>query len=304
MGGFVGVPGAPSGAVLSRVGSGDYGRGMRAVVVSRFGGPEVLEIAEVPMPEPGPGRVRIRVAASAVNPIDLSTRSGLITGAGLMAPAERVSIGWDVAGHVDAVGAHVTSFAVGDAIVGLRDLLFEVPGAAADCVILDEHGIAEAPRAASMAEAATAPLAGLTAARSLTLAGLRPGQTLLVTGAAGAVGGFALELARMQGLRTVALARSSDEALVRSLGATQFVPAGGELSARVRELVPGGVTRSSTLLCSASKPTRHCAAAAPSSRWCAPSPRRRFAARPWSCRRSSQMGRCSLSSWRSSTRAG
>ncbi|HYN95646.1 MAG TPA: alcohol dehydrogenase catalytic domain-containing protein, partial [Pilimelia sp.] len=117
---------------------------MRAVIVRRFGGPEVLEIADVPVPEPGPGQVRIRVAAASVNRIDLSTRAGLLTGAGLFAPAERVWLGWDVAGEVAAAGPGVARFAVGDAVVGLRDVL-SAPGTQAEHVVLDEGAVAPAP---------------------------------------------------------------------------------------------------------------------------------------------------------------
>lgn len=193
------------------------------------------------MPEPGQGQVRVRIAASAVNPIDISTRTGQITEAGLMMPAEQTSIGWDVAGRVEAVGEDVQRLAVGDAVVGLRDLLQLVPGAAAEFVVLDEVAVSRAPRAVSMAEAATLPLAGLTAARSLALADLSYGQSLLVTGAVGAVGGFVLELAALEGVQTIAVARSGDEALARRFGASAFVTSGPGLAERVRAAQPGGV---------------------------------------------------------------
>src|SRR4051812_37578523 len=92
--------------------------GMRAVIVRRFGGPQVLEVAELPEPRPGRGQVRIRVAAAAVNRIDLSTRSGALTEAGLLAPAPAVALGWDVAGVIDEVGPGVRRGADGDAVIG------------------------------------------------------------------------------------------------------------------------------------------------------------------------------------------
>jgi NADPH:quinone reductase len=214
---------------------------MNAIVIRRFGGPEVLEIEDVPMPEPGAGQLRIRVAASTVNAIDISTRNGVLADAGLMARRPQVGIGWDVAGTVDETGPGVKRFRTGDAIVGLRDLLSAVPGAHAEYVVLDESAIARAPASASPEQAATLPLNGLTAARALDLCDLRPGQTLLVTGAAGGVGGFALELARLRGLQTVAVAGRDDERLVRELGATDFVARTDALGHAVRELVPGGV---------------------------------------------------------------
>ncbi|GAB1688710.1 NADP-dependent oxidoreductase [Krasilnikovia sp. M28-CT-15] len=214
--------------------------GMRAAIVRRFGGPDVIEIAEFPVGEPGRGQVRIAVAAAAVNRIDLSTRTGLLTEAGLLAPAETYSLGWDVAGVIDAVGPGVTGFAVGDRVVGLRDVL-SAAGTYADSVVLDAGAVAPAPATVSLAEAATLPMSGLTADRSLALTGLRRGETLLVTGAAGGVGGTLLQLAALRGIRTVAVAGPDDRGIVESLGATWFVPRTDELAATVRAIVPGGV---------------------------------------------------------------
>ena len=138
--------------------------------------------------------MRIRVAAAALNPIDLSTRAGRLVDAGLMSPAREVGLGWDVAGHVDATGTGVRRLAVGDAVVGLRDLLF-APGTHADHVVLHEDAVAPAPRTVDLVAAATLPLNGLTADGALRQAALRPGQSLAVTGASGGVGGFAVQLA-------------------------------------------------------------------------------------------------------------
>ncbi|OJF16215.1 NADP-dependent oxidoreductase [Couchioplanes caeruleus] len=213
---------------------------MQAVIVRRFGGPEVLEIVDVPAPRPGPGQVLVRVAAAAVNRIDLSTRAGRITEAGLIAPAPTVALGWDVAGEVTATGPGVTRFAAGDRVIGLRDLL-SAAGTQAEQVVLDEGAVAPAPAGVGDAEASTLPLAGLTADRSLELTGLRRGQTLLVTGAAGVVGGIVLQLAALRGIRTVAAADATDEPLLRRLGAEHVVPRTDRLGAAVRDLVPGGV---------------------------------------------------------------
>jgi NADPH:quinone reductase-like Zn-dependent oxidoreductase len=213
---------------------------MRSVVVRRFGGPEVLELFETEPPDPLAHQVRVRVAASSVNPIDLSLRAGRLSEAGLVAPAERLGLGWDVAGVVSATGEAVGHVTVGDRVIGLRDLLF-ADGAHADEVVLDASATAPAPSSTSLYEAATLPLNALTADRALDLTGLRRGQTLLVTGAAGAVGGFVLELAALRGLRTVAVAGPDDEALVRTLDAAEFVPRTERLGAAVRAVVPGGV---------------------------------------------------------------
>jgi NADPH:quinone reductase len=214
---------------------------MRAVVVRSFGGPEVLEVVEVPTPRAGDGQVRIRVEAAAVNPADLATRAGLLVEAGLMAPRDTVGIGWDVAGVIDEVGPRVSGLSAGDRVVGLSDLLGVSLGTYAEYVVLDADAVAPAPRGVSPAQAATLPLNGLTAAQALELPGLREGQTLLVTGAAGGLGGFTTQLAADRGLRVVAVAGAADEERVRGFGAELFVPRDAELADAVRALVPGGV---------------------------------------------------------------
>jgi NADPH:quinone reductase-like Zn-dependent oxidoreductase len=114
-------------------------------------------------------------------------------------------------------------------------------GAQAEWVVLDESATAAAPRSVTPAEAATLPLIGLTADRALALTGLRAGGTLLVTGAAGGVGGLLLQLAALRGIRTVAVAGETDEKAVRERGADEFVARTDRLGAAVRAVVPGGV---------------------------------------------------------------
>ena len=214
---------------------------MKSIIVRQPGDPNVLEIADLPLPEPGPHQVRVKVAASALNPIDLSARAGRLTAAGLMPSMPQYGLGWDVAGHVDATGSGIARFQPGDAVIGLRDLLF-AGGTHAEYVVLDESAVAPAPTSVPLTDAATLPLNGLTADRALDLAGLAPGQTLLVTGASGGVGGFALQLAAMRGLRTVALARPHDADRVRALGASGDRHLVGRSRCRpVRRIVPGGV---------------------------------------------------------------
>ena len=214
---------------------------MRAVVIRAFGGPEVLEVAEVPAPTPGPGQVRIRVQAAGVNPVDAATRQGWLIEAGLQPPREVIGLGWDVAGTVDELGAGVTRFTLDDRVVGLCDRLDRAVGPYADYAVLDEGALAAAPATVSAVAAATLPLNALTADQALDLVDLRPGQSLLVTGAAGALGGFAVQLAALRRLRVVATASERDAQLVRGLGAELFVPRSADLAARVRALVPDGV---------------------------------------------------------------
>ena len=145
---------------------------MRAVIIRRFGGPEVLEIADVPVPEPGHGQVRVRVEAAAVNPVDIATRAGWLAEQGLMVANGQIGIGWDLAGVIDAVGPAVDQYKVGDPVVGMRHLLSASIGAQAEQVVLDTDAVAPAPRIASYAEASTLPLNGLTALQALDLLAL------------------------------------------------------------------------------------------------------------------------------------
>lgn len=215
---------------------------MRALVSRSAGDGRVLELAEVPLPEPGPGQVRVRVRAAAVNPVDAATAAGALAAIGFHPPRDAWGLGWDLAGTVDALGPGTTGYAVGDEVIGVQHLLDVASGAHADYALLDSVQLAPAPSGVDPVSAATIPLNALTAEQALDRAGLAPGQTLLVTGAAGAVGAFAVELAVRRGLRVVALAGASDEDFVRGLGAEWFVPRGTEyLAAAVRALVPGGV---------------------------------------------------------------
>ncbi|MET9873948.1 NADP-dependent oxidoreductase [Actinacidiphila glaucinigra] len=195
---------------------------MHAVVIREFGGPEVLEVAEVPLPEPGPGQVRVRVAAAGVNPADLAVRAGLL-GASALVPGGFLGLGWDVAGTVDAVGAGVSGLAPGTAVVGAVGGFGQRTKAHAEYVVLEADAVAAAPSSVDPVHAATLPTNALTADQALGLLAVRPGDRLLVTGAAGAVGGYAVQLARHAGLRVVALARPADAPLLRELGAEEAV---------------------------------------------------------------------------------
>lgn len=214
---------------------------MNTALIHRNGGPPTLEITEVPSPQPGPGQLRIRVLASGVNPVDVAVREGWLAASGLMPAEGTFGVGWDVAGEVDALGTGVARFKVGDMVVGLHDLLIVEHKTHAEEVVLDADAVAHAPRNATAVEASTLPLNGLTAWQALDLMDLEPGSTLLVTGAAGALGGFLVELGSLRGLRVVALAAEDDEELVRGLGASEFVARTDAVGEAVRAVVPGGV---------------------------------------------------------------
>ncbi|MEU4731905.1 NADP-dependent oxidoreductase [Streptomyces sp. NPDC023588] len=194
---------------------------MLAAVVTEFGGPERVELARVPVPRPAAGQVRVRVRAAGVNPVDGAVRAGVFGGAG-----QRIGLGWDVAGEIDAVGAEVAGWAVGQQVVGLHYGAVKPAGTHAQYVVLDATAIAAAPSTVDEVSAAALPLSGLTAARAVEQLGLAPGSSVLVTGAAGVVGGLAVQLAARAGLVVTALAGAADEDFVRSLGAAAFVPRG------------------------------------------------------------------------------
>src|SRR5438093_8463736 len=201
---------------------------MRAVTFSRFGEPEVIEVSELPEPKPGPGEVRIRVAAATVNPTDISFRTGRqqttaqLAEMGVLPP---YIPGMELAGVVDAVGEG-TDWHTGDRVMAIVNPRRPGGGAQAELVVVPAASIARVPERTSLEAAATLPMNGLTVRLALDRLALKPGQTLGVTGAAGAVGGYAVELGVSDGLRVIAVARSQDEALVRQLGAKTFVPSG------------------------------------------------------------------------------
>lgn len=214
---------------------------MRAVVVREFGGPETVTVVDEPLPEPGPGEVRIRVAGAGVSNADVMFRTGAQVEYGATLPREQYGLGIDLAGVVDGVGEDVERFAVGDHVVAVQERVDQTVGLQAEYAVLEEWALAPAPVGADLVDAASFPLNAMTADGALDTLDLKPGQWLLITGAAGGVGGLAIELAVLRGLRVVAEAGADDEALVRSLGARLFVPRGSDLTKAVRELVPRGV---------------------------------------------------------------
>ncbi|RSR95579.1 NADP-dependent oxidoreductase [Streptomyces sp. WAC00469] len=213
---------------------------MRAVGVTEFGGPEKLQVMELPEPETGPGQMRIRVHAAAVNPTDTVVRSGMRY-RGTDVPPPPYVPGMDAAGVLEEIGEGLTT----DLKVGDHVMAIVVPygsyGAYSEQIVVPAESVARVPAGASDVEAATLPMNGLTTRLALDLLGLRPGQTLAVTGAAGAVGGYAVQLAKAEGLTVVADASPADEKLVAELGADVVLPRGERFPAAVREAVPDGV---------------------------------------------------------------
>ncbi|MEA2790426.1 MAG: NADPH:quinone reductase [Acetobacteraceae bacterium] len=213
---------------------------MRAVGIMVHGGPEVLEVVDLPEVHAGPEQVRICVKAAAVNPTDLLARDGSRAEQQKVDPPPYVP-GMDVAGIVDEVGDGVlTGVKLGDAVIAMV-----IPqgshGAYREQIVLDARAVVPAPKGTTHVEACTLPMNGLTARQSLDLLGLSSGQTLAVTGAAGAYGGYVIQLAKAERLTVIADASEADHPLVVALGADIVVRRGDDVAARIREHFPNGV---------------------------------------------------------------
>jgi NADPH:quinone reductase len=213
---------------------------MRAVGVTEFGGPEALHLVDVPAEPLGPGQVRLRVTAATVNPTDTYARNGTYADRDPVKEPPFVP-GMDVAGElVEIADGAPTDLQIGEHVMGIV-----VPtgahGGYREDLVLPARSIARVPAGADDVAASTLPMNGLTARLALDLMALRPGQVLAVTGAAGAFGGYVVQLAKTEGLTVVADAAEADEELVRSLGADVVVRRGDDVAARIREQFPDGV---------------------------------------------------------------
>jgi NADPH:quinone reductase-like Zn-dependent oxidoreductase len=185
------------------------------------GGDGHVAVAEQTLPAPGPGEVLIRIAAAPVNPVDPFTRDGAFHQAGRAEGT--VGLGWDLAGTIETAGRDADDYPAGTKVIGLRDDLTAPVGAHGEAVVLPLRAIGHAPRSLEPIAASTLPLNALTAFQALDLLDLPEGASLLVTGAAGAVGGFAVELAAACGLRVVAQAGEADHGWLRARGAAEVV---------------------------------------------------------------------------------
>ena len=201
---------------------------VKAVRFSRFGGPEVLEIADLPDPHPGPGQVRIAVRAAGVNASDWKKRQGL------MDQKLPQTMGYEAAGIVDELGAEVADVAIGDRVFG-----FSGDGAAqAELAVLSYY--ASIPPSLDFGAAAALPSALETAARALDQLGVEHGSLVLINGASGSVGSAAVQLAVARGARVIGTGSPATHDFLRSLGA-EPVAYGDGMAERVRALAPGGV---------------------------------------------------------------
>jgi NADPH:quinone reductase-like Zn-dependent oxidoreductase len=195
---------------------------MRAVVQRGFGPPsEVLRLEQVPDPLPGPGEVLVRVEAAGVNAADWHLVTGMpyvmrAAGLGVRGPKEPVP-GLDLAGRVEAVGTGVSRFQPGDRVFGSASRAF------AQLVNAPEERLAPVPAGLSSIDAAAAPLAAVTALQGLRQGGLAPGRRVLVTGASGGVGTFAVQIAAARGARVTAVCSTRNVELMRGIGAHNVI---------------------------------------------------------------------------------
>jgi NADPH:quinone reductase-like Zn-dependent oxidoreductase len=188
---------------------------VRAIQIDRFGTPDVLDVVDAPEPEPRTGDVLVRAVATSINPVDDKTREGAI---GEGTPPLPMTLGWDLAGIVVDGGG--SGLRTGDRVIAMSHQLGSGRGTWADLVALPARAVAPAPQTVSLAEAATLPLPGLTAWQTLDWLAVKAGERLLIAGAAGAVGGLALQIARARGVTVDALvSRDAQVAFVREHGA-------------------------------------------------------------------------------------
>ncbi|MFC9912885.1 NADP-dependent oxidoreductase [Streptomyces sp. NPDC127197] len=210
---------------------------MRAVGFTECGGPEEMRVLELPEPHAGPGQVRIKVAAAGVNPSDVGLRSGYLKQffPEVFPQAEVYVVGWDAAGVIDEVGEGVRpELAVGTEAIAMLNPYLAGRGVQAEYVVVDEKTVVRAPKGADLTAASTLLMNALTARTGLDALQLAPG-------AAGAVGGYAVELAKAEGLTVVADAAEKDRDLVTGFGADHVLERGDGFAGRVRELFPDGV---------------------------------------------------------------
>jgi NADPH:quinone reductase len=215
---------------------------VKVVGLQEFGGPDVLRVMDVPTPEPGAGEVRVRVHAVAVNPTDTLFRSGALRER-LRDREPPFVPGMDAAGVIDAVGAGVGSqLQVGDSVITLAVPASPNRGSYAEQIVVSAASVVIAPRGVDIIAASTLMMNALTARLALDSLALTHGTRLLVTGAAGALGGYVLQLAAAQGLRPIADAAPRDRVLVEELGAVEVVDRGDDVADRVRARFPDGVS--------------------------------------------------------------
>jgi len=205
----------------------------RAVMLTKKGGPEVLQVVELPVEDPGPGQLRVRVRAAGVGATELN----MLAGNYLYAPKMPFVPGYEIAGVVDAIGPGVTGFELGQRVAALT-----IYGGFAELLVREAEHFLPIPDGVSDRDAAAVVLNYVTAWQMIhRVAKVRSGQTALVTSAAGGVGTAALQLLRLAGVKTYGAASEKKHAMVRSLGATPIDYRAGSIGRLTRALEPKGV---------------------------------------------------------------
>ena len=214
---------------------------MKAIGIMRYGGPEVLEVIDVEEVNAGFEEIRIKNFASAVNPTDTVSRSGMIAKFRKGDPVFPSVPGMDIAGIVDQIGEAVTTdIKIGDRVMGMV-----IPdgdyGAYREQLTLNQSAVVLAPKNSSHEEASTLPMNSLTARLSLDLLNLKSGQVIAVTGGPGAYGGYVIQLAKADGLIVIADSSDSDESLLKDLGVDIIISREKSFVDQIREHFPDGV---------------------------------------------------------------
>lgn len=210
---------------------------MKALTYSEFGGLDAFELRDVDLPHIGPDVAVVRVAAAGINPVDYKIREGYLQG--LIDTALPAIPGWDVAGVIEQAGLDTPEFAVGDRVLayGRSDVVQH--GSLAEFMPVAARTAAKIPDSVSFEQAAALPLTGLTALQSIERSGLSEGSTVLIHGASGGVGSFAVQLAQLRGARVVGTASPANFEYLRGLGA-EPVAYGDELVTQARAAAPDG----------------------------------------------------------------
>jgi NADPH:quinone reductase-like Zn-dependent oxidoreductase len=212
---------------------------MRAFTLDDFDATPALR--DLPAPVPGEGELLIRVRASSVNPVDAAIAAGMLRG--MVEHELPIVLGRDFAGVVEQAGEGATRFAPGDAVFGfVRHAAPAVrDGSWAELISVPESSVAAVPSGVDVHEAGATPLAGITALFAVDALELRPGQTVLIVGATGGVGSFAIQLAVHAGARVIAPGYARDEDHLRALGVSEVLDRDGDVAAAVRSAHPDGV---------------------------------------------------------------
>lgn len=210
---------------------------MKALMYQNFGGLETLELGEANKPHIGPDTLLVRVVAASLNPVDFKVREGYLEG--VIDVALPAVPGWDVAGIVEQTGLDTPEFAVGDAILAYARADTVQHGSLAEYMPVPVRTATKVPDGLDLEDAAALPLAGLTALQSLERADVGDGDTVLIHGAGGGVGSFAVQLAVLRGARVIGTASTANHDYLRSLGA-EPVEYGDVLVEQAKALEPNG----------------------------------------------------------------